>query len=98
MDRTKKMPELLVPAGSLKTLKYAVEYGADAVYIGGKKFNLRSLGNNFSIDELEEAVNYCHDKNVKIYITLNSIVFENEIPFIRPLSENSTLYNNQPSF
>jgi putative protease len=88
MNKTKKMPELLVPAGNLKTLKYAVEYGADAVYIGGKKFNLRSLGNNFSVDELEEAVNYCHDKNVKAYITLNSIIFENEIQaFKKYLSE-----------
>ncbi|MCL5771053.1 MAG: U32 family peptidase [Actinobacteria bacterium] len=83
MNKTKKMPELLVPAGNLKTLKYAVEYGADAVYIGGKKFNLRSLGNNFSVGELEEAVNYCHDKNVKAYITLNSIIFENEIKTLK---------------
>lgn len=74
-----KIPELLVPAGNLKTLKYAVEYGADAVYIGGKIFNLRSFGRNFSINELEEAVNYCHYKNVKVYLTVNSIIFENEI-------------------
>ncbi|MCL5073979.1 MAG: U32 family peptidase [Actinobacteria bacterium] len=63
----------------MKTLKYAVEYGADAVYIGGKKFNLRSLGDNFSVSELEEAVAYCHSKNVKVYITLNSVIFESEI-------------------
>ncbi|MDD5658607.1 MAG: U32 family peptidase [Actinomycetota bacterium] len=75
----KKVPELLVPAGNIKTLRYAVEYGADAVYIGGKKFNLRSLADNFTVAELEEAVNYCHERNVKTYITLNSILFENEI-------------------
>jgi len=79
MVENKKIPELLVPAGNLKTLKYAVEYGADAVYIGGKKFNLRSLGDNFSVSELEEAAAYCHARKVKTYLTLNSIIFENEI-------------------
>lgn len=79
MVENKKIPELLVPAGNLKTLKYAVEYGADAVYIGGKKFNLRSLGDNFSVSELEEAAAYCHARKVKTYLTLNSIIFESEI-------------------
>lgn len=83
MVENKKIPELLVPAGNLKTLKYAVEYGADAVYIGGKKFNLRSLGNNFSVSELEEAAAYCHARKVKTYLTLNSIIFENEIPQLK---------------
>ena len=83
MNKSKKIPELLVPAGNMKTLKYAVAYGADAVYIGGKLFNLRSFGDNFSISELEEAVSYCHDKNVKTYITLNSIIFENEVQIFK---------------
>src|SRR5659263_290906 len=83
MVENKKIPELLVPAGNLKTLKYAVEYGADAVYIGGKKFNLRSLGNNFSVSELEEAAAYCHARKVKTYLTLNSIIFESEIPQLK---------------
>lgn len=83
MVENKKIPELLVPAGNLKTLKYAVEYGADAVYIGGKKFNLRSLGDNFSVSELEEAAAYCHARKVKTYLTLNSIIFENEIPQLK---------------
>lgn len=83
MAENKKIPELLVPAGNLKTLKYAVEYGADAVYIGGKKFNLRSLGDNFSVSELEEAAAYCHARKVKTYLTLNSIIFENEIPQLK---------------
>jgi U32 family peptidase len=75
----KIIPELLVPAGNMKTLKYAAAYGADAIYIGGKLFNLRSFGENFSISELEEAVSYCHKENIKTYITLNSIIFENEL-------------------
>jgi len=75
----KKMPELLVPANNLNTLKYAVEYGADAVYVGGKKFNLRSLGKNFTIPELEEGADYAHSRGVKIYLTLNAIIFDHEL-------------------
>ena len=79
MKKNKKIPELCVPAGSLKILKYAVAFGADAVYIGGKDFNLRNLGNNFDIDEMTEAVEYAHSRGVKIYLTLNSLIDENEI-------------------
>jgi putative protease len=87
MNKSKKIPELLVPAGNIKTLKYAVAYGADAVYIGGKLFNLRSFGDNFSISELEEAATYCHNKNVKTYITLNSIIFESEVQIFKDYLE-----------
>lgn len=79
LKKTNRLPELLVPAGNLTTLKYALEFGADAVYIGGKKFNLRSYGSNFDHDDLKNAVNYTHEKNKKIYLTLNSVIFENEI-------------------
>ena len=74
-----KIPELLVPVGNLNTLEYAIAYGADAVYLGGKKFNLRSLGSNFTVEELKKASEYAHNKNVKIYLTLNSIIFESEL-------------------
>ena len=74
-----KIPELMVPANNLKILKYAVNYGADAVYVGGKKFNLRSIRGNFSLDELVEGVKYSHSKGVKLYLTLNSSVHENEV-------------------
>ena len=87
MKKNKKIPELLVPAGNIKTLKYAVAYGADAIYIGGKLFNLRSFGENFSITELEEAVLFCHEKNVKTYITLNSIIFESEVKVFKEYLE-----------
>ncbi len=73
-----KIPELMVPANNLKILKYAVNYGADAVYVGGKKFNLRSIRGNFSLDELIEGVKYAHSKGVKVYFTLNSCIHENE--------------------
>ena len=73
------MPELLVPASNLNVLKYAIAYGADAVYIGGSKFNLRILGKNFSLIGLKKGVDYAHNKGVKVYLTLNAIVFNNEI-------------------
>ena len=75
----KIIPELLVPANNLKVLKYAVEYGADAVYIGGRKFNLRSLGENFSIDELKSGIEYAHKKGVSVYLTLNAVIHDDEL-------------------
>ena len=63
--------ELLAPAGNFSKLKTAVYYGADAVYIGGKSFSLRAFSDNFTDDEIVEAVKFAHGKNVKIYITVN---------------------------
>lgn len=63
--------ELLVPAGSLEVLKVAVDYGADAVYIGGQAYGLRAKADNFSIEELKKAVKYAHAKNAKVYVTAN---------------------------
>jgi len=79
MEKTKKLPELLVPANNLSILKYAVNYGADAVYVGGKEFNLRSIRGNFNISELKEGVEYAHKHGVKVYLTLNSVIFEPEL-------------------
>ena len=83
MLKDKKIPELLVPANNLNILKYAVNYGADAVYVGGKEFNLRSIRGNFSIEELEEGVRYAHEHGVKLYFTLNSIVYDHELARFR---------------
>ena len=80
---SKRLPELMVPANNLKILKYAVNYGADAVYVGGKKFNLRSIRGNFSLDELIKGVKYAHSKGVKVYFTLNSCIHENETGDLR---------------
>ena len=66
-----KKPELLVPASSLEVLKIAVEYGADAVYIGGEAFGLRAKAKNFSSKEMREGIRYAHGKGVKVYITAN---------------------------
>ncbi len=82
-----KLPELLVPANNLNTLRYAIEYGADAVYIGGKNFNLRSLGQNFTVSQIRQAVEYAHKKGCRIYLTVNACVFESELLELRDYLE-----------
>ena len=72
-----KKIELLSPAGDLEKLKWAIMYGADAVYIGGVNYSLRANAKNFSIDEIKEAVLFAHNHNAKVYVTVN-IVFHNE--------------------
>ena len=69
--------ELLLPAGDLDRLKVAIDYGADAVYIGGYDYSLRANANNFSLDEIKEAVNYAHERGKKVYVTVN-MIFHNE--------------------
>lgn len=71
------MVEILSPAGDLERLKWALTYGADAVYIGGYNYSLRANANNFSIDEIKEAVTFAHNLNKKVYVTVN-ILFHNE--------------------
>jgi U32 family peptidase len=66
-----KKPELLAPAGDLEKLKIAVHYGADAVFIGGREFGLRSNAGNFSIAEMREAVEFANNYDAKIYVTTN---------------------------
>lgn len=69
-----KKPEILAPAGDLEKLKWAVLYGADAVYLGGVNYSLRANAKNFTIEEIKEGVMFAHDKNAKVYVTIN-IVF-----------------------
>lgn len=71
-------PELLAPAGDLERLKWAIDYGADAVYLGGKLFSLRSNAKNFSIEEIEEGVKYAHERNKKVYVTVNILFHEDD--------------------
>lgn len=65
--------ELLMPAGDLTRLKVSLLYGADAVFIGGKKFSLRAKASNFSIEDISEGVKFAHSLNKKIYVTVNII-------------------------
>ncbi|WP_391116138.1 peptidase U32 family protein [Psychrobacillus sp. L3] len=66
-----KKPELLAPAGNLEKLKIAVHYGADAVFIGGREFGLRSNAGNFSIDEMRDGVEFAKSYGAKVYVTTN---------------------------
>ena len=71
MKRVK--PELLSPAGDRERLEAAVAYGADAVYLAGKSFGMRSAPANFGEEELRDAVAFCHEKGVKVYVTRNTL-------------------------
>ncbi len=71
--------EVLSPAGSPESLRAAVDYGADAVYLGGQSFGMRAGPQNFTYDTLKEAVEYAHGKNVKIYLTCNTLPRNDEI-------------------
>lgn len=73
------MTELLAPAGNMEALRAAVSNGCDAVYLGLEKFGARAYSDNFTIESLAEAIDYAHLRDVKIYVTMNTIVFEDEI-------------------
>ncbi|WML35177.1 U32 family peptidase [Clostridium sp. OS1-26] len=66
-----KKPELLAPAGNLEKLKTAINFGADAVYLGGSKLNLRAFADNFTDEELREGVEYAHSRGKKVFVTIN---------------------------
>lgn len=78
-----KKPELLIPAGSLEVLKVAVDYGADAVYIGGQKFGLRAKAGNFTIEEMIEGADYVHAAGAKLYVTVNIFAHNDDIEGIK---------------
>ncbi|RAM15755.1 collagenase-like protease, partial [Listeria ivanovii] len=68
MTKIVKKPEVLAPAGNLEKLKIAIRYGADAVYIGGQAFGLRSRAGNFTFEEMEQGVAFAHARNAKVYV------------------------------
>ena len=78
-----KRPEILSPAGNFEKMKAAILYGADAVYLSGKIFGMRAAADNFSIPELREAVEYAHERGVKVYLTLNTMPRESEYPALK---------------
>lgn len=73
-----KRPEVLAPAGTLEKLKVAIRYGADAVYIGGNAFGLRSRAGNFTYEEMEEAVAFAKEYHAKIYVAANMVTHEGD--------------------
>lgn len=82
-------PEVLAPAGSMDALRAAVECGADAVYLGAGHFNARRNARNFSEEELAEAIEYCHVRGVKVHLTLNTLVSDEELPLAIDLIESA---------
>ena len=75
----KKIPELLAPAGSMDALKAAVNAGADAVYLAGKRFGARHYAANFNDEEIKEAVDFAHAREVKVYVTVNILIKDSEL-------------------
>jgi U32 family peptidase len=71
MTETLKKIELLAPAGNFEKLKIAIHYGANAVYLAGKEFSLRNFSENFTVDELQQAVNFARGHGVKVYVACN---------------------------
>lgn len=74
-----KKIELLAPAGSMESLYGAVNNGADAIYLGGNKFSARAYASNFNNEEIKIAVDYCHSYNIKVYVTINTLLKEREL-------------------
>ena len=79
MRRAQNLPELLAPAGDMQALYAAVRGGADAIYVGGRRFGARAFAKNFDSDELIHAVKYCHAHGVRLYVTLNTLIFDKEL-------------------
>lgn len=78
-----KRPELLSPAGDFEKLKSAVYFGADAVYLAGKAFGMRAASGNFTDEELAHAVEYAHERGVRVYVTVNIMPRDGEYPALR---------------
>ena len=83
-----KRPEILSPAGNFEKMRAAILYGADAVYLAGHAFGMRAAADNFSIEELREAVAYAHERDVRVYLTLNTMPREHEYPMLREYLES----------
>ncbi|UUX33594.1 peptidase U32 family protein [Fundicoccus culcitae] len=78
MTKQLKRPELLAPAGTLEKLKTAIHYGADAVYIGGDAYGLRSRAGNFSFEDMAEGVAFAHARGAKVYVAANMVTHEHD--------------------
>ena len=86
--RQHTIPELMAPAGDWTMLTASVKAGANAVYFGIDKLNMRVKAKNFTLDELPSISKFCKDNNVKTYLTLNTIIFEEELAEIEEIRSN----------
>lgn len=86
----KKLFEIMSPAGSWETLNAAIKGGADAVYFGIEQLNMRArAANNFKISELKEIVDHCNKHNVKTYLTLNTILYDHDLPLMKKICDEA---------
>ena len=83
------MAEILAPAGSFESVEAACRCGANAVYLGAKSFSARASAQNFSLQELYKTVSFCHERDVKVYLTLNTSIFDKEMSDAAKLIEDS---------
>lgn len=74
-----KTPEILAPAGDMERLRYAVAYGANAVYLAGTSFGMRTASDNFTAEELKAAIEYCHARDVRVFVTVNTMPRNDEL-------------------
>ena len=86
-----RIPELLAPVGSMKHLKVAINAGASSIYLSAKNYGARKFPENFNIDEIEKAIDFAHLHNVKVYVTVNTLIKEREIKDV--LNYLSKLYS-----
>ena len=94
---TDRKVELLVPAGSLEVLKVAVDYGADAVYIGGETFSLRAKAKNFSHEDMKEGIAFAHAHGVRVHVTANILAHNYDLDGVREyLTELQNMKPDRP--
>ncbi len=93
MNNISHKPELMAPAGDWIMLRAAVSNGADAIYFGLDKLNMRAKAANFTVEELPEIISFCKEHNVKTYLTLNTIVFEEELAELEEIIKASKKNN-----
>ena len=86
-----KKPEILAPAGNLEKLKTAIDFGADAVYLGGSKLNLRAFADNFTNEQMIEGIKYAHDRDKKVYVVMNVFAHNTDLEGVEEYMIN--LYN-----
>ena len=91
------LPELLAPAGDFEALRAAVAAGADAVYVGGKRFGARAYAKNFEIDEIKRAVIFCHIRGVRLYVTVNTLIYDRNTKFDTYFVANCNKFSRNPS-
>lgn len=81
--------EILAPAGSMEALIAAVRSGANAIYVGTTKFGARASAQNFDYDKLKEAIEFCHNRGVKLYLTMNTLITDNELPIALAMAQQA---------